>query len=146
MATQRQTDSKRASETPTPWTWHPHLSGVTMAWLANANGVTTKTIDRWKRKTNPADVDLSHMSAEVGLQMALLRPSGTVMPMWSRMAIAEYASNGASYVELAEMFKCGKSTVWRCVKRWPGGFALLSGRRVLSRQQMAPPPLVANQS
>lgn len=146
MATQHKRDSNRASKTPTPWTWHPHLPGVTTAWLAYANGVTIKTIDRWKCKSSPADVELSHMNAEIGLQMALLRPPGTVMPMWSRMAIAEYASNGASYAELAATFKCGKSTVWRCVKRWPGGFALLSGRRVLSRQQMAPPPLVANQS
>jgi transposase len=69
--------------------------------------------------------------------MALIRPKGTVMPMWSRMAIAEAAHNGATYEELAEMFRCGKSTVWRCVKRWPGGFAPLSGRRLLTAQQRA---------
>ena len=121
--------------TPTPWTFHPHLPGVTTSWLAVANGVSARTIHRWRTRTSPADVDLSLLTLETGLAMSLLRPAGSVMPMWSRMAIAEHASQGASYVELASMFRCGKSTVWRSVKRWPEGFAPLSGKRLLTKQQ-----------
>ena len=60
------------------------------------------------------------------------------MPLWSRMAIVEFAWRGASYDELATKFQCGKSTVWRCVKGQSGGFAPLSGQRLLTRQQQAP--------
>ena len=125
----------KAQRNPSPWTWHPHLPGVTTAWLAVANGVTVRTINRWRRLSDPADIDLSFLTAETGLEMALLRPAGRAMPMWSRMAIAEYASQGASYVDLALMFQCAKSTVWRSVKRWPVGYAPLSGTRVLTEQQ-----------
>lgn len=75
--------------------------------------------------------------------MAMIRPARCLMPLWSRMAVAEYARRGVSYNELASMFQCGKSTVWRCVKRWPGGFAPLSGRRLLTSQQLAPVPTYA---
>ena len=129
--------SMSAIRNPTPWTWHPHMPGVTTSWLAAANGVTVRTINRWRKRASPADVNLSMLSAEIGLAMSLLRPAGYVMPLWSRMAIADYASKGASYVELAVMFRCGKSTVWRCVKRWPEGFAPLSGKRVLTKQQQS---------
>ena len=120
---------------PSPWTWHPHMPGVTTSWLAVANGVTARTINRWRKKANPADVDLSLFTAEIGLEMSLLRPAGSFMPMWSRLAIAEYASKGARYGELAQLFGCGKSTVWRCVKKWPRGFDPLSGKRLLAHQQ-----------
>ena len=124
-----------AIRNPSPWTWHPHMPGVTSSWLAFANGVTARTINRWRKQASPADADLSLFTAEIGLAMSLLRPAGTFMPMWSRMAIAEYASKGASYGELAQMFGCGKSTVWRCVKKWPRGFDPLSGKRLLTHQQ-----------
>ena len=126
--------------TSVPWTWHPHLPGVTTSWLAHANGVTVKTIERWRQKASPADVDLSILTAETGLEMATIRPARCLMPVWSRMAVAEYARRGESYAELATMFRCGKSTVWRCVRRWPGGFAPLSGRRLLTVQQQAKVP------
>lgn len=131
-------DSMTGLRSPTPWTWHPHWPGVTTAWLALANGVSTKTIDRWRRQTNPADVDLAIITAELGLKMCLLRPPRTVMPLWSRMAIADFAAQGVAYNELAIKFRCGRSTVWRCIKRWPGGFAALSGQRILTMQQLAP--------
>ena len=129
--------------TPVPWTWHPHLPGVTTSWLAHANGVTVKTIERWRLKSSTADVDLTILTAEVGLEMAQIRPARCMMTVWSRMAVAEYARRGASYTELATMFQCGLSTVWRCVRRWPGGFAPLSGRRLLTVQQLAPVPATA---
>ena len=129
--------------TSVPWTYHPHMPGVTTSWLAHANGVTVKTIERWRQKSSPADVDLTILTAETGLQMALIRPAKFLLPVWSRMAIAEYARRGVSYAELATMFRCGKSTVWRCVRRWPGGFAPLSGRRLLTPQQLAPVPTYA---
>lgn len=126
--------------TPVPWTWHPHLPGVTTSWLAHANGVTVKTIARWRLKSSRADVDLTILTAEVGLEMAMMRPPRCLLPVWSRMAVAEYARGGVSYVDLATMFRCGLTTVWRCVKRWPGGFAPLSGRRLLTPQQLAQVP------
>ena len=125
---------------PAPWTWHPHMPGVTTSWLAHANGVTVKTIERWRKRTDPAQVDLTGITAETGLEMAVMRTAGCVMSMWSRMAIAEYARQGMNYLELAAMFRCGKSTVWRCVKGWPGGFAPLSGRRLLTLQQQTKVP------
>lgn len=127
-----------ASRNPTPWTWHPHMPGVTIAWLADANGVSVKTISRWRLLSSITDVDLSSLTAELGLEMALIRPAGGTMPMWCRMAIAEFAWQGASYDHLAEMFHCGKSTIWRCVKGRSCGFAPLSGQRLLTKQQQAP--------
>lgn len=119
----------------TPWTWHPCTPGVTSAWLAHANGVSVKTIQRWRDRADLPPVDLSSMTAEMGLEMALLRPPGCVLPMWSRMAMAEFARRGASYAELAKLFQCGISTVWRCVTGKTSGFTVLSGRRRLTQQQ-----------
>ena len=116
---------------------------MTTSWLAHANGVTVKTIARWRQKTSPADVDLTILTAEAGLEMALIRPAKCLLPVWSRMAVAEYARRGVSYAELATMFRCGLTTVWRCVRRWPGGFAPLSGRRLLTSQQLSPVPATA---
>jgi len=126
--------------TPNPGTWHPHLPGVTTAWLAEANGVSARTIHRWRLRANPAEADVSTMTAQLGHTMAILRKPGSMLPLWSRMAIAELAWGGASYTELARQFRCGESTVWRCVKGWSGGFAPLSGQRLLTRQQLGPPP------
>jgi hypothetical protein len=64
-----------------------------------------------------ADVDLTILTPELGLEMALLRPPGSIMPMWSRMAMAEYAADGMTYADLAELFRCGKSAVWRIAGR-----------------------------
>ena len=125
---------------PNPWTWHPHLPGVTTAWLAQANGVSVRTIMRWQQRTNPADADVSSMTAELGCAMATLRRPGSMLPLWSRMAIAELARRGASYKELARRFQCGESTVWRCVKGRSGSFAPLSGQRLLTGQQLDPAP------
>lgn len=125
---------------PIPWTWHPHLPGVTTAWLAQANGVSVRTIRRWRQQADPADADLCSMTAELGCTMAILRRPGSMLPLWSRMAIAELAWRGANYTELARQFRCGESTIWRCVKGWSGSFAPLSGQRLLTRQQLDPAP------
>ena len=129
--------------TSVPWTWHPHLPGVTTSWLAHANGVSVKTIGRWRLKSSPADVDLAILTAEIGLEMAMVRPARCMLTVWSRMAVAEYARRGVSYADLATMFRCGLTTVCRCVRRWPGGFAPLSGRRLLTAQQLAQVPTQA---
>ena len=123
---------------PIPWTWHPHLSGVTTAWLAQANGVSVRTISRWRQQANPADADVSSMSAQLGHTMAILRKPRSILPLWSRMAIAELAWGGASYSELARQFQCSESTVWRCVKRRSHSFAPLSVKRLLTPQQLNP--------
>ena len=99
--------------------------------------MSVKTIERWRLKLSAADVDLTILTAEAGLEMALIRPAKCLLPVWSRMAVAEYARGGVSYADLATMFRCGLTTVWRCVKRWPGGFAPLSGKRLLTAQQLA---------
>jgi transposase-like protein len=130
----------KGSLTPNPWTWHPHLPGVTAAWLAQANGVSVRTIRRWRQQADPADADLCSMTAELGCAMAILRRPGSMLPLWSRMAIAELAWRGASYTKLARQFRCGESTVWRCVKGLSGSFAPLSGQRLLTRQQLDPAP------
>ena len=122
---------------PTPWTWHPHLPGVTKAWLAQANGVCVKTISRWRERSSRAEVDLSSMTAQLGQTMAILRRPGSILPLWSRMAIAELAWEGASYAELAYKFRCGRSTVWRCVKYQSEAYHMLSGSRLLMKQQRA---------
>ena len=133
-------NNSKGSPNPNPWTWHPHLPGVTTAWLARANGVSVKTIRRWRERSNPADADVRSMTAELGCAMATLRRPGSMLPLWARMAIAELASKGVSYTELARQFQCGESTVWRCVKGWSGGFAPLSGQRLLTRKQLDPAP------
>lgn len=118
-------------------TWHPHMPGVTTSWLASANGVSERTIRRRRQKTDSSDFDLGILTLETGLELSMLRPSGGVLPIWSRMAIAEYAARGKSYNELSQMFNCSKSTVWRCIKRWPSAYDPLSFKRVLTKQQKA---------
>jgi len=117
-----------------PWAWHPQTPGVTIRWLARANDVSVWTIRRWRRRyaQPPAALDLS---LELGLAMALARPPRGLMPLWSRMALAEYAHNGVSDQELAKMFRCSKNTVWRCVRQRSTAFERMSGRRLLSSQQ-----------
>ena len=129
------------NQTPNPWTWHPHMPGVTVAWLAQANGVSVRTIRRWRQRYDPAGVDLSSMTAQLGRTMAVLRRPGSMLPLWSRMAIAELAWKGANYRELARQFQCGESTVWRCVKGVSGGFAPLSGQRLHTKQQREQVPI-----
>src|SRR5690554_3177855 len=125
---------KQSMSDPLPWAWHPHTLGVTTRWLARVNGVSVWTIQRWRRRNTqlPAALDLS---LELGLAMALARPPRGLMPLWSRMAIAEHAHNGVSYQELAKMFRCSKNTVWRCVTQRSTAFERMSGRRLLSSQQ-----------
>lgn len=119
---------------PIPWAWHPHTPGVTVKWLASANGVSVWTIRRWRRKYPPSPVPFVP-SREIGLEMAEIRPPGTVLPLWSRMAIAELAHEGVSYRKLAKMFNCSKSTVWRCVRSRSKVYDQVSGARTLSANQ-----------
>jgi len=80
------------------------------------------------------------MTAEVGLEMALLRPKRGMLPYWSRMAIAEFAARGASYAELSRMFGVGRSTVYRAVHRASSAYCPLTGRRLLTESQAAAAP------
>jgi len=109
---------------------------VTTRWLARANGVSVWTIRRWRR-LHPESPPTLNPTRELGLAMALARPPAGLLPLWSRMAIADYAHHGASYREIAAMFRCSKNTVWRCVRRRPTAFEPLSGRRALTGQQHA---------
>ncbi|MFM9935759.1 MAG: helix-turn-helix domain-containing protein [Novosphingobium sp.] len=46
------------------------------------------------------------------------------MPLyWSRLAIAQSAADGLTYVQLREMFGVGRSTVYRAIKGKPRGYA-----------------------
>jgi hypothetical protein len=77
------------------------------------------------------------MNVELGLQMALLRPPRGVLPFWSRMAIAELASQGKTYTELARLFRVGRSTVYRAIHQPCGAYFILTGVRQITKQQAA---------
>lgn len=71
--------------------------------------------------------------------MALQRKARGVLPLWSRMAIAELAAGGATYNELMAMFRVGRSTVYRAVHKVNGPYSPLSGQRILTSTQRLGP-------
>lgn len=77
------------------------------------------------------------MTPELAQQMAVLRAPGTILPLWSRMAICELAFHGTTYAELMQMFQAGRSTVYRAIQRPNLAFCGLSGHRQLSAAQMS---------
>src|SRR5579864_206209 len=108
------------------------LPGVTVEWLARANNCSPRTIRRWRSSLPPdapvaAEV-LSNLTAEMARDMALLRPRRGTLPLWSRLAIAQLAAEGASYLELMQRFNVARSTVYRAIHRPPRAYCPLTGR------------------
>jgi hypothetical protein len=121
------------------------LPGVTIEWLAKANNCSARTVRRRRRASltpgSPAVAELlTNMTLELALEMALLRPPRGVLPFWSRMAIAQLAAKGATYSQLMQMFSVGRSTVYRSIHRAAAAYCPLTGRRQLTKAQVAPPP------
>ena len=77
------------------------------------------------------------MTLAVAVAMAQLRPKRGMLPYWSRLAIAELASKGATYAALMEVFGVSRSTVYRAIMGQPRGYAPMSGRRLLTGSQAA---------
>ena len=127
-----------------PRAYPADLSGVTTEWLAHANGCSAGTIRRERSALSSPSSEglaiLAGMTPELGLELAHLRPSRGMLPYWSRLAIAAFAATGSTYKELMVMFRVGRSTVYRALKARQGGYASLSGQRVLSGPQKAPVP------
>lgn len=120
------------------------LPGVTASWLAEAHGCSLATVRRRRQRAAfgcPSSREfLAGMSAEKGLAMALARRPRGVLPLWSRMAIAEYAALGLSYSDLMRMFGIGRSTVYRALHHESTMFCPLSGGRKLTPSQKKSPP------
>lgn len=136
---------KRRSQRTIPRPYPANLPGVTIAWLARANRCSPNTIRRARAATDAKDDSvhelLSNLSAENGVEMARLRCPRGQLPLWSRMAIAEYARQGATYEQLMHLFGVGRSTVYRALHSRTSTFSPLSGHRHLSASQRAPIPL-----
>lgn len=117
------------------------LCGVTTSWLANANGCSTRTVRRRRISSRaPASATpkiLADMSIELAQEMTRLRPPRGLIPLWSRMAIAELAARGTSYTELMSIFGVGRSTVYRAIHCPTAAYCPLSGRRTLTKAQQA---------
>lgn len=115
------------------------LPGVTISWLAKANGRSSSAIARARHRcgglSGEAIALVACMTPELAVAMAEFRPRRGMLPYWSRLAIAELASQGMSYASLMELFKVGRSTVYRAIKGKSGGFAPFTGRRLVSRSQ-----------
>ena len=130
------------SKSPFPRTFHPHLPGVTVAWLAHVNGVTPETIRRWRRTTQRDDPAIgefmAQMTLELAARMARLRPGRSLLPFWSRLAIAEYHRMGTDYDTLSRLFRCSRNTIWRALKHESSAFHTLTGERRLTHVQAAP--------
>ena len=120
------------------------LPGVSTSWLAKANGRSSSAIARARRSlrclSEEAVAVVDGMTPELALAMAEFRPRRGMLPYWSRLAIAELASQGMTYATLMELFRVGRSTVYRAIQGQPRGYAPLSGRRVLTALQGAPVP------
>lgn len=127
-----------------------NMPGVTVAWLAKANKCSTRTIRRWRASLLLDDALGSEMVADLttdrAKEMALLRPTRGVLPLWCRLAIADLAARGSTYAELAEAFQVSMSTVRRAAKLAPQTFGLLTGQRLLTKQQAAPLPALRGQA
>lgn len=78
------------------------------------------------------------MTPDLALAMAEFRPRRGMLPYWSRLALAELASEGATYASLMALFKVGRSTVYRAIKGQPRGYAPFSGQRLLTAVQDQP--------
>jgi hypothetical protein len=115
--------------------WPADMPGVTTAWLASANGVSERTI-RWRRSRykTPAD-ELPAIDLEIGLSMARLRAKGAHLCLWTRLAIVEWVSAGATYRQVAEEFGVSVATVGRAVRRGGRGYDPLACTRTLSSSQ-----------
>ena len=133
---------KRRSERTIPRPYPANLPGVTVAWLAQANRCSPNTIRRARSASDEMDSSvhklLSNLTAEQGLEMARLRSPRGQLPLWSRMAIAEYAKRGATYRQLMHLFGVGRSTVYRALHSRTLAYSPLSGHRHLSTSQRAP--------
>ena len=126
--------SRERLTNPRPRQWHPDTPGVSVPWLARANGVSVRTMERQRAALPPAPAPET-VSIELAVRMALIRAPGGMMPASSRMAIAALAADGITYNELREKFRCSRNTVWRCVKQWPSGFDPLSWQRKTTAEQ-----------
>lgn len=119
------------------------LPGVAMSWLAKANGCSSSAIARARRPASGISEEavavVDGMTPELALAMAEFRPRRGMLPYWSRLAIAELASQGVTYAALMELFRVGRSTVYRAIKGQPRGYALFSGQRLLTAVQGRPP-------
>jgi len=117
------------------------LPGVTNSWIARANGCSVSTVRRRRLEVvedaRCAEL-LANLSAETSLLMGRIRAPRGVLPLWSRMAIAEFAARGATYRELMKMFGVGRSTVYRALHRTSTTYAALSGCRQLTEVQARP--------
>lgn len=111
-----------------PRQWAPEMVGVSIPWLARANGVSIRTIER-QRAVRTEIYHNPIMTVELAIRMSQVRRYGGFMPIASRLAIATLAHEGKTYKELAEAFACSQSTIWRCVKQWPNSFDALSWKR-----------------
>jgi hypothetical protein len=130
-----------ASESTFPRSFPVNLPGVTVEWLARANGCSARTVRR-HRGTLPPDARavaplLTQMGPALAVRMAQLRPPRGVLPLWSRLGIAELAAGGATYAELMAWFGTSRSTVYRAIHCAPAGFSPLTGERMLTTQQAA---------
>ena len=114
------------------------LPGVTVEWLARANNCSARSIRRWRSSLPPDDAAASEFLAcltqEVALQMLAHRPTGGVLPLWSRMALTQLALGGASYAELARRFGVGRSTVYRAIRNCSAGYCPISGYRQINQK------------
>ncbi len=125
-----------------PGSFPVDLPGVTLAWLAKANECSLSTLKRTispesERSSEESTRVVSEMTSEVALQLAWMRPSRGMLPYWSRLAIADLASRGATYAELMVLFGVGRSTVYRAVHKASAGYVALSGVRALTASQKA---------
>lgn len=115
--------------------WPADMPGVTVASLAHANGVSQRTI-RWRRaQCEVPTSDMPAIDMELGLSMARHRPKGGHTCLWTRLAIAERVSAGATYREAAEEFGVSVATVGRAVRVGGRGYDLLACTRILSSSQ-----------
>jgi IS30 family transposase len=75
------------------------------------------------------------MDLDIGLSMARLRAKGAHLCLWTRFAIGEWISAGATYRQVAEEFGVSVATVQRAVRKGGRGYDLLGCKRTLSSSQ-----------
>lgn len=124
-----------------PRNLNPHTPGVTASWLAHVAGVSTECIRQRRLRSDSSDPDATTALADLdpltAATWARARPKRGSLPFWCRLAIAELRAQGVAYADLAKLFGCSRTTVWRALRRPGSDYCVLSGRRLLTSGQRA---------
>ena len=118
--------------------FHAHTLQRSLTSITNYRRAARKRAQGDPSMRAAAEALVNGIQPEHGLAMARSR-GRTQLPYWSRLAIGEFRKRGLTRRELASAFNCSRATIANVLKRHSRGFNALSGARILTSCQEAPP-------